>query len=729
MTLKRSLQTGTVLVFVALGLNACSSGPEDITLDNVSTQIQGMDFTGSTMIIKGSSLNKADLLSLLNESDPKKKKEQWASFSAKSISVPDARFTYQIKSSLGFDVNMDLHLKDLELKNIAKGKIEAFTSPEMKGTYLAAVPEEHFISKYVKDAKLNLLHRNLSAKNIESLTLTGKMDVAADDKRFWADWFTWNIESASIQDTEISAQAHLIDPKSSKSGTFNLKADTKNTLYQNIAGAKIGLVSFDSLTSSVDLTLTEGDVSQPFMQASLNSGKSVSEGMDLDGMLEYSFLKADSEDRPLKTVIKNSSFEDYTFTMNFNDLSENPPVSMDMDMTFKSIRSYDYKLRPLYYFSLPELISSDYTAKLNQSSPEGTARYIAELYTDVLFASETSGDIQGAVFNMKFRQNETDQAHIKGSVSQLSWKPDLFDSRSIQISAEFENFQNDFSLEQLTFSNFSFAPTVQGLRELLKQEQIIPALSQPGIVGSLIPKLGKWELKGLVDTITEDMANNLLFSLKSLVVNIDEQTYGVPSTMQISLEDIVLNKSVLQQIEEKIGKINLDELRLSFNMDYGWNKDTKDLTVSKLGGAISQIGSVNFAASLKNIPDSAFTMHKSAAMALIGVTAKDTSVDIKDDGGFDRLLGAYSEESGMDAETMKSLLSASLDMLPSQLSISHEHLTTIAQAVKQFIQKPGNLSIIIRSKNENGIGMMQFMSSQDNPAQLLDLVTVEATAN
>ena len=49
-------------------------------------------------------------------------------------------------------------------------------------------------------------------------------------------------------------------------------------------------------------------------------------------------------------------------------------------------------------------------------------------------------------------------------------------------------------------------------------------------------------------------------------------------------------------------------------------------------------------------------------------------------------------------------------------------------ALSGFFAKPGNFSLTVRSKAENGIGVFDLLAASENPMLILDKVDLEATA-
>ena len=544
----------------------------------------------------------------------------------------------------------------------------------------------------------------------------------------WDDWqkmrTKWQDFSAlSVTIPEIKMSGSFTSQVKDQSVTFTIDLVAKNTEYQDINSGKIALMSVDNMTAIY--TFSEKDDTRPTsVNFDLVAGKQSVTDIDIGANLEVFFTKADNADAPLKQLYKEAKIVDLMVkgTITSPKASEDQQAML-FDMAIASARYFDVKGRPFQSFAIASFLDPEFTKQLaddiSSENGEKLARFFVNYYRDALSSVEASFEMLDAKANIK-PKNPTDDFNnnIDLSFGKIVSTPGslIFSDLKANIDSK-EKFQ--FTMGEYSFNGFSFAPTVQALNELSKKEAIIPELKKPGAIGKIIPKLGKITLANLNFSKNTDGKLASVFSLNSFVINTEEQTYGIPSTAQITLSDYFVNKDILpEDTQETLEELGLDSIRMSSNIDYAWNKNTSDFVIKSLGGAVGQLGQVNATAMLKNIPEIVFTLDPKAQMALIAATITNVGLTVKDEGGVEKILKFMSISKEEAAQSIQ--LTAGL------LGGGKEGIETISKAVQYFITKPTTLTINIKANDKNGLGAAAIAMSKDNPLMLLDQVTIEA---
>ncbi len=390
-------------------------------------------------------------------------------------------------------------------------------------------------------------------------------------------------------------------------------------------------------------------------------------------------------------------------------------------------------VRPFEYQPYISILNAEFLAKLKQSdnlhSAEGF-RTLFAFYADILSSQSFEVDMSDLRMSMSI---PTGKAAGLGGITMTikrlkaipgNWGTEGFD---FKVSIPEGNKSFCFGMDTLGGSGGSLEPTLQGLRNVLKSENLDVAFKDKANILRLIPKIGTLSMTGMSVSDCTAGAATILTNLKSFELAIPEQTNGIPTTAKLTLSDLFVPETVFASTPPG-QDLNLKELKLSALIDYAWNKASGDLAINHVDASVAGLGTAKLSAQFGNIQELLFSGSDNAAFALIAATAKSLNLSIDDNGGIDRIMAMGANDEDLPVEDYRSGMIETVTGSIGMLTGGKASGTNLAKAIAAFLQTPGHIEIGIKSKRPNGLGMADFAAAQKNPAALLDKVDLTATS-
>lgn len=232
------------------------------------------------------------------------------------------------------------------------------------------------------------------------------------------------------------------------------------------------------------------------------------------------------------------------------------------------------------------------------------------------------------------------------------------------------------------------------------------------------------------------MPETLSFNVRNFTLRLEKPFNGFPTSSRLALQGFQMPTIVMLangkadslKTYTALKDVGIETLDASFAIDSSWNRDSKEMSINEISGSEASFGSVLFKGTIGNFTENLFTLDSNvAAMASLGLLAKDVSLHVEDKGGLDRALELAAREQGMTAEQLKASVPLMLAMIPEPFA-SMSSISTIKQALLQYWENPGKLDIAIKAKNGPGLGIADFMAASKDPASIEAKIDVMATA-
>ncbi len=118
-----------------------------------------------------------------------------------------------------------------------------------------------------------------------------------------------------------------------------------------------------------------------------------------------------------------------------------------------------------------------------------------------------------------------------------------------------------------------------------------------------------------------------------------------------------------------------------------------------------------------------------AYAALFSVMGREIKFTWKDEGGVALLTKLYALQNNIsEAQARTTLMTLGASFLMQQLAAERPQLMARTDALAAFVLKPGTLTVTVKAKNPNGLGIFDLAAASQDPLILLDKVDIQAAA-
>ena len=255
---------------------------------------------------------------------------------------------------------------------------------------------------------------------------------------------------------------------------------------------------------------------------------------------------------------------------------------------------------------------------------------------------------------------------------------------------------------------------------------------------AFIPDIGTFTLRDADFNVPDTEARakdpdapNTRIGLKAFEFAATEALLGVPTALRITTDRLTMaippgNK---QDGLKDLVAMGYKELDLSSAFEARWSEATSDLTLGQIGFQGVNMGNVTLRGLLGNISKDAFSDDSTTAqIALLGATMKQASLVVENKGLFERALEFQAKSRKRTVDQIRKEYAATAQLgIPAMLGASPA-AKQIGTAVAKFIAKPNRLTISAKSRSPSGLGFADFAAAGGQPAALLDVLDVTATA-
>jgi hypothetical protein len=160
-----------------------------------------------------------------------------------------------------------------------------------------------------------------------------------------------------------------------------------------------------------------------------------------------------------------------------------------------------------------------------------------------------------------------------------------------------------------------------------------------------------------------------------------------------------------------------------------WDQASSTIVVEEFSIGVMNIGSFNLTGVLGNAIEALFAEDpQTMQIAAMGLAIKELSVATEDDGLAEKIFTMVGREQGQDPATIRPQISGvAAGMIPMMLG-GTEQAQQVANAVMTFLNRGSSLKITVVAKDAAGLGFMDFMAAESNPAALVEKVDISAEA-
>lgn len=261
----------------------------------------------------------------------------------------------------------------------------------------------------------------------------------------------------------------------------------------------------------------------------------------------------------------------------------------------------------------------------------------------------------------------------------------------------------------------------------------------------LMPELGTIRASGInVDLAapkTDDQTDGveaavttperIKFQLKNYEMALTKPFNGIPTDITIKQEDLTLPipENSSDETFVQLRKMGMEVLTVSYALAAGWDEANKNLVIKEISANGKDIGSIHFSGLVSGFGEEFFSFDTTRMQgALFGLAGREVKMTIKDEGLIDKAVKLYAAQNDMTEDQVRGVLTVGATMGLQEITATQPQLQGAADAVQRFINAPGTLTVTIKSKGPNGLGVLDLAAASQNPMYLLSRVDIEATA-
>jgi hypothetical protein len=421
-----------------------------------------------------------------------------------------------------------------------------------------------------------------------------------------------------------------------------------------------------------------------------------------------------------KTVYRNFAFTGGTIE------------SADMNCTIGAIAGEEFSARPLgTSFSDLMSLAAEMEAAGDDVPPELMSQFWS-IYADFLTAFRSSPMTFDGIDCTGTTEEGAPMTVAIGSMTLGGFEPGTYPSITMEgfdVAVESGPEAGNFTLDQVVFKSFDFSEQLDALKS-------IPADAGEAWYQenyrSLIPAFQGFSFSGLSFDIPDPEGEGTISaSVDQFDLSLSNYINGIPSTIETSASNVVVDIPEASEDEtvQQLIAAGITSLDLGFNLSIDWDEATETIALNALTLEGAELGSVTLTGTFGNaVADLFSTSTDVATVASMGVTVEELTLDVNDSGIVEILLTQAGKEQGADAATMRPMMAGVAEGMAMGLLGGGEQAAKVGAAIGTFLRGGESLTINVTAKDEDGIGLVEFMAAQEDPTTLLEEVNVDATA-
>ncbi len=327
------------------------------------------------------------------------------------------------------------------------------------------------------------------------------------------------------------------------------------------------------------------------------------------------------------------------------------------------------------------------------------------------------------------------------------------DKRSIatidRIEMQIEGYKTDFGLHGLSIANgedkvlmeeasikaFDWTLPAEGLSKAAALE---PDELATFPYRQFLPSFERFRISGLdFDTSAPEKTDEpatgkperIKFALKNFETVLKNPVNGIPTDFENKMEDLVIPIPEDSSEFAEARALGLKELTLSYALSSAWDEKNSSLAIRQISVSGKDFGRIELSGLLSGITKEFFSFDvANAYAALFSVMGREIKFTWKDEGGVALLTKLYALQNNISQAQARTTLTLGASFLMQQLAAERPQLRGATDALAAFVLKPGTLTVTVKAKNPNGLGIFDLAAASQDPLILLDKVDIQAAA-
>ena len=421
----------------------------------------------------------------------------------------------------------------------------------------------------------------------------------------------------------------------------------------------------------------------------------------------------------LETIYTDFSFEGGTL--------EAPEISC----TVGDVSVAEFKARPLS-FSFAEMmtLAESLEAEEDDPSPElvGSAlRMYAELFT----AFESSPAEFGGFDCSGVDDEGRDLTFTIAGMSMGGMSPGVYPAISLEGLDITVEGDGTVQLGNVTFKEMDLSGPIAAVQAA--PDAIDDAWFAEN-ARSLIPAFAGFSFSDVVVDVPDPEASGarIQASIGAFDLTLAEYLNGIPTDLLTTASNIVVElpeDSDDEQLQQLLA-LGVTSIDAGFTIDASWNEAENTIAVDEVSITGADLATIKLAGTIANATEALFGIDEDQALAAaMGVAISQLTLDITDTGLTDIIVASLAADQGSDPATMRPVFAGLAEGTVVGMLAGAAEAQKVGAALNAFVSgRAKYLTIELTANEPPGLGLIDFMAAESDPASLIGKVTIDATA-
>ncbi|MDR6101490.1 hypothetical protein QE369_001668 [Agrobacterium larrymoorei] len=318
-----------------------------------------------------------------------------------------------------------------------------------------------------------------------------------------------------------------------------------------------------------------------------------------------------------------------------------------------------------------------------------------------------------------------------------------------RIEMQIEGYKTDFGLHGLSIANgedkvLMEEASIKGLDWTLPAKGLTQAAALEADelatfpVKQFFPTFDRLRLAGLdfdtsgtkkSDEPVDGKPERIKFTLKNFETVLKDPVNGIPTDFENKMEDLVIPIPEGSSEFAEARALGFKELTLSYALSSAWDEKNSSLAIRQISVSGKDFGRIELSGLLSGITKEFFSFDAANAYAaLFSVMGREIKFTWKDEGGVALLTKLYALQNNISEAQARTTLTLGASFLLQQVAAERPQLRSATDALAAFVLKPGTLTVTVKAKSPNGLGIFDLAAASQDPLVLLDKVDIQAAA-
>ncbi|KFL30839.1 hypothetical protein JP75_12675 [Devosia riboflavina] len=317
-----------------------------------------------------------------------------------------------------------------------------------------------------------------------------------------------------------------------------------------------------------------------------------------------------------------------------------------------------------------------------------------------------------------------------GNMTMAGMSPGIYPQ--ISMNDFLINVEGDGSitLGNFTLKQFDLSSTIAALAGA--PEEVDEAWLEAN-ARALIPAFDGFSFAGLAIDIPDPDADGerIVADIDDFDLSLASYINGIPSVIDTSASGIraALPEDTQDEQLQQLIALGITKIDAGFRLAAAWNADTSSIDVEEVSVSGVDLATVVLSGTIANATEALFSLDENEAlMAGMGVAIKALNLDVTDAGLSDIILAAAAAEQGADPATLRPVFAGLAEGTVIGMMAGAADAAKLGAAINQFVSGTAkSLNIGIEAKTDPGLGMVDFMTAEEDPTTLIGKVNITAS--